>query len=46
MNVMALFVIIEGKINLSLGFGNTDYQTNKLQNLHALHSTIVLYIVP
>ena len=46
MNVMALFVIIEGKINFSFGFGNTDYQTNKLQNVHALHCKIVLYIVP
>ena len=46
MNVMALFVIIEGKINFILGFGNTDYLTNKLQNVHALHCTIVLYIVP
>ena len=43
---MALFVIIEGKINFSFGFGNTDYQTNKLQNVHALHCKIVLYIVP
>jgi len=39
-NVMALLVTIEGKIN------NTDYLTNKLQNVHALHCTIVLYIVP
>ena len=46
MNVMALFVIIEGKINFSFSFGNTDYQTNKLQNVHALHCKIVLYIVP
>ena len=38
-NVMALLVTIEGKIN------NTDYLTNKLQNVHALHCTIVLYIV-
>ena len=44
-NVMALLVIIEGKINFSLGFGNTDYLTNKLQNVHALHCIIVLYIV-
>jgi len=39
-NVMALLVTIEGKIN------NTDYLTNKLQNVHALRCTIVLYIVP
>ena len=32
-------------VNFSLGFGNTDYLTNKLQNVHALHCTIVLYIV-
>ena len=37
---------IEVKINFSLGFDNTDYQTYKLQNVHALHCTIVLYIVP
>ena len=45
MNVMALFVIIEGKINFSFSFGNTDYQTNKLQNVHALHWELVWYIV-
>ena len=43
---MALLLIIEVKINFSLGFDNTDYQTNKLQNVHALHCTLVLYIVP
>ena len=36
MDVMALLLIIEVKINFSLGFDNTDYQTNKLQNVHAL----------
>ena len=25
---------------------NSDYHTNKLSNVHALHCTIVLYIVP
>ena len=39
-------LIIEVKINFSLGFDNTDYHTNKLSNVHALHCTIVLYIVP
>ena len=43
---MALLLIIEVKINFSLGFDNTDYQTNKLQNVHALHCTLVLIIVP
>ena len=42
---MALLLIIEVKINLSLGFYNTDYQTNKLHNVNALHCTLVLYIV-
>ena len=45
-DVMALLLIIEVKINFSLGFDNTDYQTNKLQNVNALHCTLVLYIVP
>ena len=39
-------MIIAVKINFSLGYDKTDYQTNKLQNVHALHCTIVLYIVP
>ena len=43
---LVLLLIIEVKINFSWGFDNTDYQTNKLQNVHALHCTIVLYIVP
>ena len=43
---MALLLIIEVKINFSLGFDNIGYQRNKLKNVHALHSTIVLYIVP
>ena len=43
---MALILIIEVKIKYSLGFDNTYYQTNKLSNIHALHCTIVLYIVP
>ena len=30
------------KDNFSLGFDNTDYQTNKLQNVHALHCTLIL----
>ena len=30
---MALLLIIEVKINFSVGFDNTDYQTNKLQNV-------------
>ena len=42
---MALLLIIEVKINFSLGFDNTGYQTNKLLNIHALHCTILLYIV-
>ena len=29
-DVMALLLIIEVKINFSLGFDNTGYQTNKL----------------
>ena len=45
-DVMALLLIIEVKINFSLGSDNTGYQTNKLYNVHALHCTIVLYIVP
>jgi len=44
--VMALLLILEVKFNFSLGFDNTDYQTNKLQNVHALHCTLVLIIVP
>ena len=43
---LTLLLIIEVKINISLGFDNTDYHTNKLSNVHALHCTIVLYIVP
>ena len=43
---MALLLIIEVKINLSLGFDNTDDQTNKLEDVHALHYTLILYIVP
>ena len=43
---MALLLIIEVKINFSVGFDNTDYQTNKLQKVQALHCTLVLYIVP
>ena len=31
---------------ISLGFDNADFQTNKLKNIHALHCTIVLYILP
>ena len=42
---MTLLLIIEVKINFSLGFDNTDYQTNKLYNVHALHCTIAMYIV-
>ena len=45
-DVMALLLNIAIKINLSLGFYDTDYQTNKLQNVNALHCTLVLYIVP
>ena len=45
-DVMALLLIIEVKINFSLGCDNTNYQTNKLYNVHVLHCTIVLYIVP
>ena len=43
---MASLLIIEVKIDFSLGFATTGYQTNKLENVHALHCTIVLYIVP
>ena len=43
---MTLLLIIEVKINFSLGFDVTGYQTNKLLNVHALHCTILLYIVP
>ena len=43
---MAFLLIIEVKINFSLGFDNTDYQTNKLQNVHALHCKLVRIIVP
>ena len=43
---MALHLIIEVKINFSLWFDNTDYRTNKLQNVHALHCTLVLIIIP
>ena len=46
MEVKALLLIIEVKINFSLGFDNRDYQTNKLYNVHALHCTLVLYILP
>ena len=46
MDSRVLLLIIEVKINFSLGFDNTDYQTNKLSNVHALHCTLVLYIVP
>ena len=35
---MALLLIIEVKINFSLGFDNTDYQTNKLYNAVARSS--------
>ena len=44
--VMALLLILEAKINFSLGFDITYYQTNKHQYVHALYCTIVLYIVP
>ena len=40
-DIMALLLIREVKINFSLGFINADYQTNKLLNEHALHCTIV-----
>ena len=43
---MAILLTVEVKINLSLGFDNTDDQTNKLQDVHALHYTLVLYILP
>ena len=46
MDSRALPLIIVVKINFSLGFDNTDYKTSKLQNVHALHCTLVLYIVP
>ena len=42
----ALLLVEEVKITFSLGFDNTDYQTNKPQNVHTLHCTLVLYIVP
>ena len=45
-DTMVSLLFIEVKINFSLGFDNTVYLTNKLQNVHALHCTIVLYIVP
>merc|ERR1711954_279512 len=46
-DVMALLLIIEVKINFSLGFENTDYQTNKLQNAHALQFTLyTVHYVP
>ena len=45
-DVMSLLLVRDVKINFSLGFDNTDYQTNKLQNLNALHCTLVLYVVP
>ena len=41
-----MLLIIEVMINFSLGFDNTDDQTNKLQDEHALHYTLILYIVP
>ena len=44
MDSLVLLLIIEVKINFSLGFDNTDYQTKKLQNVYALHSIVVLYI--
>ena len=37
MDSRVLLLIIEVKINFSLGFDNTDYHTNKLSNVHALH---------
>ena len=43
---MALLPIIEVTINFSSGFDNTNYQTNKMHNVHALHCTLILYIVP
>ena len=45
-NSRDLLLIIKVKINFSLGFDNTDYQTNKTINVHALHCTTVLYTVP
>ena len=41
-----LLLIIEVKINFNVGFDNAYYQKNKLQNVYALHCTLVLYIVP
>ena len=32
-----MLLIIEVMINVSLGFDNTDYKTNKLKNVHASH---------
>ena len=46
MDSRVLVLILEVKINISLGFDNTDYQTNKLQRIHAFYCTLVLYIVP
>ena len=46
MDLRDLLLIIEVKINYSLGFDNTHYQTNKPYNVHALHCTLVLYILP
>ena len=43
---MALLLIMEVKISFCLVFDNTDYQTNKLLNVHALDCTIKLYILP
>ena len=43
---MAILLTVEVKINLSLFFDNTDDQTGKLQDVHALHYTLILYIVP
>ena len=36
-----LLLIIEVKVNFSLGFDNTDYQTNKLKMY--MHYTVQLY---
>ena len=46
MDSRVLLLNIKVKINFSLGFDNTDYQTNKLSNVHALQCTITIYIVP
>ena len=46
MNSRILLWIIAVQINFSLGSDNRDYQTNKLYNVHALHCTLVLYILP